>query len=70
MILASLIGFAAPLTMAPLLLVQIIYKGTWLAAYAWPRRRSGGPDAVPRGITGTFALIVVTYPFALWWAWV
>ena len=65
-LLASIAGFAAPRSMAPILFVQIAYKATWLLAFVLPLARHSGWSAVPTGITITFALIVATYPLIVW----
>ena len=62
-LLGSVAGLAAPAIFAPLLLMQIVYKSTWLAAYVWPHRDDPG---IPMGISTVFLLIVVTYPALLW----
>lgn len=66
---ASLAGLVWPRLFVPLLLVQVIYKTLFLAIFVVPLARQGGLNAVPLGITVSFALIVLTYPMAIWWAW-
>ncbi|MEL6750624.1 MAG: hypothetical protein AAFO70_00920 [Pseudomonadota bacterium] len=68
-LIGSIIGLFAPQTFAPLLLVQVIYKASWLAAFVWPLYQRGGWEAVPGGITVVFIGIVLVWPFFLWWAW-
>ena len=62
-LLGSVAGLWAPAIFAPLLLVQIVYKSTWLATYVWPHRHDPG---IPIGISVTFLLIVLIYPILLW----
>jgi hypothetical protein len=64
----SILGLFAPVTYAPLLLMQVIYKSLWLAIYAAPRIAAGRSDAVPPGIAVSFVVIVLTYPFVIPWS--
>ncbi|MEM6555867.1 MAG: hypothetical protein AAF642_08340 [Pseudomonadota bacterium] len=66
---ASLAGLVWPRLFVPLLLVQVIYKSLFLAIIIVPLARQGSLSAVPMGITVSFALIVLTYPWAIWMAW-
>ncbi len=59
----SLAGLIWPAIFAPLLLVQIVYKATWLVTYVWPNR---GDPGIPMGISAIFLGIVLTYPLLLW----
>ena len=65
-LLASIAGFAWPRFFAPVLLMQIVYKAIWLILFVVPLARRGGVAAIPVGISATFLLIVVTYPFIFW----
>jgi hypothetical protein len=62
-LLALLAGLRWPAALAPVLLIQIVYKTVWLAAFILPVASAGQP--VPWGVAGTFAFIVLTYPLAL-----
>jgi hypothetical protein len=64
---ASLLGLYRPTTMAPLLVVQVIYKSLWLATFALPRLASGRAAEVPPGVAILFAVIVATYPLVIPW---
>ncbi len=64
-LLGSAAGLALPAIFAPLLLVQIVYKATWLITYVWPNRDDPG---VPMGISVIFLGIVLTYPLLLWFS--
>jgi hypothetical protein len=66
---ASTAGLVAPRLMAPILVVQVIYKATWLALFVWPLAQRTSWDAVPRGISLVFVCIVVSYPILLGVAW-
>ena len=59
-------GLWQPRLLAPLLVVQIIYKSQWLAAFVVPLVAAGRAASVPWAITVCFLAIVLTYPFLLW----
>ena len=65
-LLASVAGFLAPRFFAPLLLVQVVYKSAWLAAFVAPLTMREGWEAAPQGIAIAFAGIVATYPVIFW----
>jgi hypothetical protein len=65
---ASVTGLAYPRFFAPVLLIQVFYKATWLAAFVLPTAVAGG--AVPMGISICFAGIVVAYPILFWFGFV
>ena len=62
----SAIGLAAPELMAPIIVLQLIYKSLWLATFALPLILAGRGDAVPWGVTGSFIAIILIYPILLW----
>ena len=62
-LLGSIAGLVYPLLFAPLLLVQVVYKATWLATWVWPHRDDPG---VPMGISAVFLGIVLVWPVLLW----
>ena len=69
--LLSLLGLRYPLQMIPLLLVELIWKAIWLAAFALPRWLDGTLDAAMR--TSVFetafgALLLVVIPWRYFWA--
>ena len=64
----SVLGLFAPLVYAPLLLMQVIYKSLWLAVYAIPRLAARQLDEIPWGITVSFVVIVLTYPWVIPWS--
>jgi hypothetical protein len=63
---ASVAGLVWPAFFAPVILIQVFYKLTWLIVFILPLWRAGLP--YPMGISGVFAFIVVTYPVAFWLA--
>jgi hypothetical protein len=65
-LLASLAGLRWPAFFAPVVLIQIVYKATWLAAFVLPLWQAGQP--IPGGITAVFVGIVIAYPVLLWMA--
>jgi hypothetical protein len=67
-LLGSKAGLWWPRFFAAVLPIQIIYKSLWLAVFVVPLAQRSGWDAVPKGISITFLIIVVTYPFILWFA--
>lgn len=60
-------GLFFPVTMSPLLLIQVIYKSLWLLVFVLPRLRTGRIGEIPWGIAATFAVIVVSYPWVIPW---
>jgi hypothetical protein len=67
-LLGSIAGLWWPRFFSALLPIQIIYKSLWLALFIVPLAQRSGWDAVPKGISITFLIIVLTYPFILWLA--
>jgi hypothetical protein len=68
LLVCSIAGLFHPLTMAPILLLQVIYKSVWLLVYVAPRL--GSPVSrkeIPPGITLFFLLIALLYPFLIPW---
>lgn len=68
-LLMSALGLAAPAVFWPVLLLQVVYKSAWLAAYVAPVWRAQGAAAVPWGPAVCFALIVAVWPIILVQAW-
>jgi hypothetical protein len=65
----SLLGLWRPISFSPILLVQLIYKGTWLIAVALPAIRNNQP--YPSGMATFFLIWVLVLPFVMPWAeWV
>ena len=61
----SVLGLFRPLVFAPVLLLQVVYKGSWLLFVAWPAVRAGVD--YPRGMAAFFVVWVVVLPFAIPW---
>lgn len=66
-LIGSVLGLFWPVPMSPLLLIQVIYKTLWLIVYVLPRLLSGRSQEVPWGISLTFLVIVVSYPWVIPW---
>jgi hypothetical protein len=67
-LIGSVLGLFHPVTMSPLLLIQVIYKTLWLVVYVLPRLVGGRSGEVPWGISLKFLVIVVSYPWVIPWA--
>ncbi len=65
-LLLSAVGLFLPRPLAPLLLVQAVYKTLWLVMFVAPLVARQGWSAVPWGLGVSFALIVVSYPWLYW----
>jgi hypothetical protein len=66
----SVLGLFQPLRFSPVLLLQVIYKSIWLVLYALLRLVRGDANQIPWGIAGSFALIVLIWPFLISWDYV
>lgn len=66
-LIGSVIGLCVPIPMSSLLLIQVIYKTLWLLVFVLPRLVGGRSHEVPWGITLTFVVIVVSYPWVIPW---
>lgn len=62
----SVCGLWRPLTFSPVLLLQLIYKGTWLLVVAIPAIRNN--QAYPSGMATFFLVWVLVLPFVIPWA--
>ena len=63
----SLLGLRDPLRYAPVLLLQLIYKSSYLAVYVLPSLAKADYKTIPWGITGSFTAIVCIWPFVIPW---
>lgn len=61
----SLLGIWRPLTFSPILLLQLIYKGSWLIVVAIPAIRHN--QTYPTGIATFFLVWVIILPFVIPW---
>jgi hypothetical protein len=62
----SILGLWRPLTFSPVLLLQLIYKGTWLLVVALPAIKNN--QAYPSGMAAFFLVWVLVLPFVIPWA--
>lgn len=63
--LLSLFGLFRPLTFAPVFLLQLIYKGTWLLVVTLPAVQNDLP--YPKGMASFFMIWVLILPFVIPW---
>lgn len=66
-LIGSVIGLFRPVTMSPLLMIQVVYKTLWLLVFVLPRLSAGRSQEVPWGISLTFLMIVISYPWVIPW---
>ena len=67
-LIGSVIGLFHPVSMSPLLLIQVLHKPLWLVIFVAYLMVHGQGHAVPWGVAGTFLFIVVTYPWVIPWS--
>jgi len=64
----SLFGLWRPMTFSPVLLLQLIYKGSWLLVVAIPAIKNN--QTYPSGMATFFLVWVLVLPFVIpWIAW-
>ena len=63
----SALGVVWPSSFAWLLVFQVIYKSVWLLVYAAPRVLAGRRQEIPVGITLSFVVIVLVWPWFIPW---
>lgn len=61
----SVLGLWKPIVFSPILLLQLIYKGTWLLIVAVPAFRNN--EALPIGMSIFFLLWCLVLPFVIPW---
>ena len=61
----SVLGLFKPITFSPVLLIQLIYKGTWLLVVALPAIRNN--ELYPKAMASFFLVWVITLPFLIPW---
>ena len=61
----SMLGLWRPISFSPILLVQLIYKGTWLLVVALPAIKNNQP--YPTGMALFFLVWVLVLPFIITW---
>jgi hypothetical protein len=62
----SIVGLAYPRAMIGILLLQVVYKGLFLALVLGPLMLRDGISAVPWGLTISFVGITLVWPFLIW----
>ena len=62
----SALGLWKPITFAPVLLLQLLYKGTWLLVVAIPALLNKTP--FPNGMAGFFVVWCLVLPFIIPWS--
>lgn len=66
-LIGSVIGLFHPVSMSPVLLIQVIYNSLWLVVFVLPLLVRGRFCEVNWGIAGTFLFIILTYPWVIPW---
>ena len=61
----SLFGLWRPMTFSPVLLLQLIYKGSWLLVVAIPAIKNN--QTYPSGMATFFLVWVLVLPFVIPW---
>ena len=65
----SVLGLWKPISFSPILLVQLIYKGTWLLVVVLPAIKNNQP--YPTGMALFFLIWVAVLPFIIpWQEWI
>lgn len=62
----STLGLWRPISFSPILLVQLIYKGTWLLIVVLPAIKNNQP--YPTGMALFFLVWVLVLPFVIPWS--
>jgi len=63
----SAVGFFFPIQLSAVLLVQLLYKGFWLAVVALPAVLRGETSRLPAGIAVFFLIWVLVIPLVYPW---
>jgi len=66
-LIGSVIGLFHPVSMSPVLLIQVIYNSLWLGVFVVPLLFRGRGGEVHWGIAGTFLFTVLSYPWVIPW---
>jgi len=64
-IILSILGLFFPIKMSPVLLLQLIYKSSWLLFAALPAMMQGNP--FPKSMAIFFLIWVLVLPFVIPW---
>ncbi len=65
--LLSFAGCFAPRSFAVVLVLQLIYKASWLLVVALPAVAAGNRETLPGGMTVFFLIWVIVLPFVIPW---
>lgn len=65
-----LLGLRYPLQMIPVLLIEIIWKCTWVIAFALPVKLETGLDEYAAGVLFACAMGIILTPLAIPWGYV
>jgi hypothetical protein len=68
LLIGSVIGLFYPVSMSPLLLIQVIYKTLWWLVFVVPRLASGRSREVHWGSAGIFLFMLLAYPWVIPWS--
>lgn len=66
----SLLGLRYPLQMIPVLLIEIIWKSTWVIAFALPMKMSVGLDEYASGVMFACVMGIILTPISIPWKYV
>lgn len=61
----SFVGLFAPLQLSAVLVIQLLYKGLWLLAIAFPAIASGQAETMPMTLVTFFVIWVIVLPFVI-----
>lgn len=65
-LICSILGLFSPQRMVGVLILQVIYKALFLVIVILPLWQSKSIDAVPIGLSLSFAAIILVWPVILW----
>jgi hypothetical protein len=65
-LMCSILGLFSPQRMVGIVILQVIYKALFLGIVIFPLWKSKGMDAVPMGLSLSFLVIVLVWPWVLW----
>ena len=68
LLIGSILGLFYPVSMSPILLIQVIYKTLWWLVFILPRLSSSRSQEVHWPMAGLFIFIILTYPWLIPWA--
>ena len=67
LLIGSILGLFYPVSMSPILLIQVIYKTLWWLVFILPRLSSGRSQEIHWPMAGLFIFIILTYPWLIPW---